>query len=162
MSEVRAARLQEIVEAACEMAPEERTAFLQRECGSDTQLLADAAEYLAAASPDDDFLETPAVPRGLTRSTDVPILAAGDVLARRFQVVRMIGSGGMGEVYEANDLELGTTVALKTIRAMFASDARAVDKFRNEVLQARAVAHRNVCKVYDLFSHDTPTRPIRF
>jgi serine/threonine protein kinase/tetratricopeptide (TPR) repeat protein len=162
MSESRAVRLQELVEAAGELPQAERAGFLSQACGDDMTLLAEAAELLAAASPDDDFLETPAVPRAIHRHLGLPVFAPGDVLADRFQIVRCIGHGGMGEVYEANDLELGIAIALKTVRAMFASDDRIVAKFRQEVLQARAVAHGNVCKVYDLFSHQMPAGAVRF
>jgi Tol biopolymer transport system component len=61
----------------------------------------------------------------------------------------MIGLGGMGEVYEAEDTKAGQTVALKTIRVEMAGDAAQAERFRRELLIARNIAHRNVCKVFD-------------
>jgi serine/threonine protein kinase/CheY-like chemotaxis protein len=109
----------------------------------------------------DDFLERPAASvSSWIPPLDVPRFNTGDLLADRFRIVRLIGRGGMGEVYEAIDIELGTPVALKTIRARIASDERVVARFRREVLRARTVAHRHVCRVYDLFAHQIPNGPV--
>src|SRR5437867_3976703 len=76
-----------------------------------------------------------------------------DVLAGRFRIVRFIGRGGMGEVYEAEDLELHERVALKTIRSDGAGDARAPLRFKREINLARRVTHPNVCRTFDVFRH---------
>ena len=65
-------------------------------------------------------------------------LADGEVVAERFQVVRLLGRGGMGEVYEAEDLELHERVALKTIRPDVAGDERLRDRFRREIAERLA------------------------
>jgi serine/threonine protein kinase len=62
---------------------------------------------------------------------------AGDLLCERFRVVRFIARGGMGELYEAEDLTLGERVALKTIRSEIAVHERAIQRFRREVQLAR-------------------------
>src|SRR5207253_9370697 len=90
-----------------------------------------------------------------------------DVLAQRFRIVRFIGRGGMGEVYEAEDLELHEHVALKTIRAEIAPDARSIQRFKREINLARRVTHRNVCRTFDVFRHvvqlpDATTRETAF
>ena len=74
----------------------------------------------------------------------------GEIISGRFRVRRFIACGGMGEVYEAQDLELGARVALKTVRHKFASDPQALSRFRSEVELARRVTHPNVCRIYDL------------
>jgi len=76
-----------------------------------------------------------------------------DVLAGRFRIVRFIGRGGMGEVYEAEDLELHERVAIKTVRAEIAPDARSIQRFKREINLARRVTHRNVCRTFDVFRH---------
>jgi tetratricopeptide (TPR) repeat protein/TolB-like protein/tRNA A-37 threonylcarbamoyl transferase component Bud32 len=84
-------------------------------------------------------------------------LLAGQVLAGRFRIVRRIAQGGMGEVWEAEDLELfGERVAVKTIRPEIARDAWAVSRFRREIQLSKKVTHPNVCRVFDLFHHDDP------
>jgi eukaryotic-like serine/threonine-protein kinase len=75
------------------------------------------------------------------------------VLANRFRVVRFIARGGMGEVYEAEDLELHEHVAVKCIRFDYAQQEHAVDRFRREIQLARRVTHPNVCRTYDVFRH---------
>jgi len=79
--------------------------------------------------------------------------APGTVLAERFRVERFIAKGGMGEVYEAEDLDLKERVALKTVRFDNAEDSRALERFRAEVLLGRQVTHPNVCRIFDLFRH---------
>jgi len=68
-----------------------------------------------------------------------------EVLADRFRVVRFLGRGGKGEVYETLDLELDERVALKTLRLGHEEAARAIERFRREILLARRVTHPNVC-----------------
>jgi serine/threonine protein kinase/tetratricopeptide (TPR) repeat protein len=111
------------------------------------------------ANASSDFLELPA----FGRRPGEDAFAVGATVAGRFVIVGSLGRGGMGEVYEARDLELGTSVALKTIRGDIASRPDMVDRFRREVLRARAVAHPNVCRVFDLFAHEDPSgRVVRF
>lgn len=91
---------------------------------------------------------------------DIPLVATfspGDVLAGRFRIVRFIAAGGMGEVYEAEDSELGGRVALKTIRSGIAEEAGSIDRFKREVHLARQVTHANVCRIYDVFRHEGTT-----
>jgi len=74
----------------------------------------------------------------------------GDLLAGRYRVVALLGRGGMGEVYRADDLTLSQPVALKFLFAAVTSDEDAIERFRGEVRIARQVSHPNVCRVYDL------------
>ncbi|MHC4398816.1 MAG: serine/threonine-protein kinase [Planctomycetota bacterium] len=74
----------------------------------------------------------------------------GTVFARRYRIVGLLGKGGMGEVYRADDLKLGQTVALKLLPERLASDPQRLEYFHNEVRLARQVSHPNVCRVYDI------------
>jgi DNA-binding response OmpR family regulator/TolB-like protein/Tfp pilus assembly protein PilF len=85
------------------------------------------------------------------RSTSV--FRTGDIVAYRFRIVRYLAKGGMGELYEAEDLELRTRVALKTILSHIADDERSILMFKREVHLARQVTHPNVCRIYDVFRH---------
>ena len=89
------------------------------------------------------------------------LLGPGELLAERFRIVQFLGRGGMGEVYEAEDLELGERVALKTIRPELADDDRVLERFKREIHLARQVTHPNVCRLYDLFRHRAPSSPGR-
>lgn len=103
--------------------------------------------------PHDETRDTPPVsaspPHALT-------FGAGLLVADRFRIVRFIASGGMGELYEAEDLELHEHVALKTIRPDIAQDAEAIARFKREVFLARQVTHPNICRIFDLFRHQPP------
>ena len=101
---------------------------------------------LAAASTSGPVtLDEPSAPR-------TPF-AAGDVIAGRYEIVRLLGRGGMGEVYEATDGSGGGRVALKTVRADRSRDRRLLDRFAREVELARRVVHPNVVRVLDVCRH---------
>src|SRR5579884_3733766 len=74
----------------------------------------------------------------------------GAVLAGRYRIIALLGRGGMGEVYRADDLTLGQQVALKFLPESVSGNPGAVGRFRNEVRVARQVSHPNVCRVYDI------------
>jgi serine/threonine-protein kinase len=76
--------------------------------------------------------------------------APGTILGDRYRVVELIGRGGMGEVYRADDLKLGEPVALKFLPADLASNPDWYQRFLDEVRSARTVSHPNVCRVYDV------------
>ena len=74
----------------------------------------------------------------------------GTILADRYRIVGLLGKGGMGEVYRADDLKLSQPVALKFLPDRYLSDGAALARFHREVRVARQVTHRNVCRVYDI------------
>jgi serine/threonine protein kinase len=76
--------------------------------------------------------------------------APGAVLGRRYRIVNLLGIGGMGEVYRADDLLLGQPVALKFLPLAATASTTQLTQFRNEVRIARQVSHPNVCRVYDI------------
>src|SRR6516225_11307734 len=87
---------------------------------------------------------------------------AGDILLGRFKLARLLGRGGMGEVYEARDLRLHVTVAVKTIRQRDGADLELLDRLRREVQLARAVTHPYVCRLFDFHEGEGPAGPIAF
>jgi serine/threonine-protein kinase len=74
----------------------------------------------------------------------------GQVLASRYRVIGLLGRGGMGEVYRADDLQLAQAVALKFLGRGFADRPDMLERFRGEVRNARQVSHPNICRVYDI------------
>jgi predicted Ser/Thr protein kinase len=74
----------------------------------------------------------------------------GALLAARYRIVALLGKGGMGEVYRADDLVLGQSVALKFLPEAASNNEELLSRFRNEVRIARRVSHSNVCRVYDV------------
>ena len=78
----------------------------------------------------------------------------GTVLAGRFRIVGLLGRGGMGEVYRADDLTLGQPVALKFLPDVLLNDPEGLARFRGEVRAAREVSHPHVVRVYDITEAD--------
>jgi eukaryotic-like serine/threonine-protein kinase len=86
-----------------------------------------------------------------SRTAQAAIFPDGKILESRFRILHLLGRGGMGEVYEAEDLVLKQNVALKTLLPQIASDERSRRDFLHEVRLAREVTHPNVCRIYDVF-----------
>ncbi|MFN0134238.1 MAG: protein kinase domain-containing protein [Phycisphaerales bacterium] len=100
--------------------------------------------------PDDRTLINP----GMTPAPRGDGLEAGTTLGGRYRVVNRLGKGGMGDVYRADDLTLGVSVAVKFLPASLAADPVKLDRFRAEVRLARQVSHANVCRVFDIGESD--------
>lgn len=83
-------------------------------------------------------------------AADADIFIAGSMLAGRYRIVGLLGKGGMGIVYKAEDLKLQQTVALKFLPAAIALEGGMLARFHNEVRVARQVSHPAVCRVYDI------------
>jgi serine/threonine protein kinase len=83
----------------------------------------------------------------------------GDVIADRYRIVRLMGRGGMGEVYEAQDLLLNERVALKTLRGDLAGDETLLLRFHQEISIARRVTHPNVCRIFEVGIHRAEGQP---
>jgi protein kinase-like protein len=81
-----------------------------------------------------------------TFGLDTSVLAA---LGQRYEILAEAGHGSMGNVYKARDRETGETVALKLLKPEIASDQAMMDRFKNELLYARKITHKNVCRVYE-------------
>lgn len=81
----------------------------------------------------------------------------GRLIAGRYRIIALLGKGGMGEVYRADDLTLGQAVALKFLPDAAAGDPALLERFRNEVRIARRISHPNVCRVYDVGEVDGQT-----
>jgi Protein kinase domain len=123
-------------------------------CGQPFSSISQASTHLATPSAAEAAARRPsssAVGRlGSADSIDTGGFAPGTVLSDRYRVIGLLGRGGMGEVYRADDLKLGQPVALKFLPETLANNAIARERFYSEVRLARQVAHPNVCRVYDV------------
>jgi tetratricopeptide (TPR) repeat protein/tRNA A-37 threonylcarbamoyl transferase component Bud32 len=97
-----------------------------------------------------------ATPGKRARQTALRRFAPGDPIAGRYRVERLLGVGGMGEVYEVHDGELDERVALKTVRVEMADEPVVLERFRREAQLARKITHPNVCRVFDVGRHVAP------
>ncbi len=87
-----------------------------------------------------------------TKTLETPTrrLKIGTVYAGRYEILEELGRGGMGEVYKVKDKTLDENMALKVLKPEIAADKDMLKRFKNELKFARKIAHRNVCKMYDL------------
>jgi len=90
------------------------------------------------------------IPVTETLETPKEELKRGTTFASRYEIIEELGKGGMGKVYRVEDKKIKEEVALKLIKPEIASDKKTIERFSNELKMARKIAHRNVCKMYDL------------
>jgi len=152
---------QKLFEGALERPPAERASYLEGACPSDPPLREYLLHMIASGEQDPEFLETPV----LLRMLNNPMLQAGDLVKGRFRILRLVGSGGMAEVYEASDIahpEEPERVALKTIRRDLAGLEESEVRLRREVQLAHKVTHSNVCKIHSLDKDSRPEGDLLF
>ena len=99
-------------------------------------------------------VRTPSGPRSYVTSYQNVVLQVGDVLGGRYEILALLGEGGMGAVYKAADREVERVVALKLIRPEMASNPAILARFKQELLTAHQVTHKNVIRIYDLAEAD--------
>jgi eukaryotic-like serine/threonine-protein kinase len=152
-------RAKEIFEEALRQPAERRSAFVAEACHGDLRLKAEVDNLLAGnARLDPNFLNASTAPGPFAHVANSQLMfRESQVISRRFRILRFIGRGGMGEVYEATDLDLGERVALKAIRPELSSDPVMLRRFRHELQLARRVTHPNVCRLHHLESFALPS-----
>lgn len=145
----------EILAAALERVPQERPAFVEQACGADAALRREVESLLLAHDQAESFIETPLF--GLPREAE----AAGspDESAARFepgtrlgpyQVVALLGAGGMGQVWRAHDPRLRREVAIKVLPGRASADRARLRRFEHEARAAGSLNHPNILAVFDI------------
>ncbi len=158
MDRDRFARAQSIFHCATAMPAEERARFVERECGEDRELQDEVVSLLSADADTGDFLAEPALgdavdlagamPTEPESSPDpVPDRSLGGILGD-FRLIDEIGRGGMGVVYEAEQLSLGRRVALKVLPAHLTHQADAIERFRREAKTVAALDHPGIVSIH--------------
>ena len=143
-------RVNELFLAVIEQDPAGRAAFLDQECAGNAELRAEVESLVAAHEQAGTFLEAPAYEVDAERPDADP----GDALVGRrlgqYVVIRMLGRGGMGVVYLADDTRLGRQVAVKALAPEFSQHDKRRERLRLEARAAAALSHPGIATVYAL------------
>src|SRR6266542_2129692 len=147
MKPERYQEIEELYHSALGRKPEERAAFLEQSCGADEALRGydERAEQFIETPPDD-------VAAAMLAAEQKQSMI-GRTLGH-YRIVSLLGSGGMGEVYVANDPRLNRRVALKLLPAGFTADRERLRRFEQEARAASALNHPNILTVYEFGEHD--------
>ena len=150
MNPERYQKIDELFLEALERAPRLRAAYLDKACAGDEELRSEVEALLTSNDEGLSFIDTPASEMfaGLL-APDEPELAAGQQISH-YRILDLIGTGGMGEVYLAQDLKLGRKVALKLLPADFTKDDLRMYRFRQEARAASLLNHPNILTIHEI------------
>ena len=143
-------QVDELFTAALERQPEERAAFLDQACSGDSDLRREVETLLSADDQAQSFIESPAyqlAPELLT--DDQPRSLVGKTIGPH-RIIKQLGSGGMGQVYLAEDFRLGRRIALKLLSRSLTGDSLSRKRFLREARVASALDHPNICTIYEV------------
>ncbi|MCP3982242.1 MAG: protein kinase [bacterium] len=123
-------------------------------CGQDSHVPAASSSATQTSVPDRPTAVFDPSDASGGGAADEPRFSPGTILAERYRIVGLLGRGGMGEVYRADDLKLARTVALKFLPEAMERDPGRLARFLNEARVAARVTHPNVCRVHDIADMD--------
>ena len=147
-------KLDRVFHSALQLGPAERCALLDKECVGDDQLRREVEALLAAHGEAGSFIERPALDiEARAVAEDQNQLSVGQSIGH-YRIVTLLGSGGMGEVYLAEDTALGRKVALKLLPAEFTRDLDRVRRFQQEARAASALNHPNIITIHEITQVD--------
>ncbi|HKG78295.1 MAG TPA: protein kinase, partial [Pyrinomonadaceae bacterium] len=146
--------VKEIFEGALERHGAEREIFLIHECGDQTAVRKEVESLLRSYEVAGSFMESPAVAQAAESFADAEQKLTPGQRVKHYQIVNLIGEGGMGEVYLATDTILGRRVALKVLPTFVSTDPDRLRRFTQEARAASRLSHPNVCVVHEIGETD--------
>lgn len=140
-----------LFDAVLELPSEERVKFLNESCDGDEELRREVLSLLAAHEKADGFMASPAMElaaKNIAQENTIVEMTGREI--GEYKVERLLGTGGMGEVYLAQHTKLNRKVALKILPAQFLKDADRVKRFEREARAVSSLNHPNLITIYDI------------
>lgn len=150
MADAKWLQVKEILDAAIRRKPEERAAFLDDACGGDDGVRSEIESLLSSFGRAGGFMESSPVEAETIR---LETFSAGQTLGK-YEIVSLIGKGGMGEVYLARDRQLRRRVALKVLPETVSSDRGRLIRFEQEAIAASSLNHPNIITIHEIDEAD--------
>jgi serine/threonine protein kinase len=143
-------RIESIFHAARLLTLQERVAYLAEACAEDRVLQAQVASLLDSGGDDDAFLETPAFEVAARLAAHQEAAARINQKFGSYHILKLLGAGGMGEVYLAHDKRLGRKIALKLLSAELTQEREFLRRFEQEARAASALNHPNILTIHEI------------
>src|SRR5262245_42513031 len=144
-------QIPEIYHSARELRGQDRARFLQQACGSDLQMLRKIETLLQQDETANDLLDQPAIKlAGNLMSEFKTVKWPMGTRMGPYELMSLVGAGGMGEVYRARDTRLGRIVALKLIRSTLLVEPQMRQRFQSEARAVAGLSHRNIVALFDI------------
>ncbi len=168
LSSERWQMVEQLFQSAIELEPSQRAAWLAQACHGDEALRQEVEALLVYQAAAGGMIAGAIQGAASLLAHDAAgffeqaRFAPGTLLAGRYRIVGLLGKGGMGEVYRADDLKLGQSVALKFLTEAMSQDRAMLARFHSEVRVARQITHANICRVHDIGEVSTSRGTLHF